>query len=158
MMFRRLAGVTLIEVMIALGVLAIGVLAVFGLQSSTLQTNRNAQTMNQLTRLATTEMELRRQTLVDPTVDLADPTPTCRTPPPPGMQLEECTVELIPCGLSVAFGNTELDCDNPASFATYRIVVQARARGHSVELESFYGGFYVSGFLSGASGDASGTD
>jgi prepilin-type N-terminal cleavage/methylation domain-containing protein len=49
-MVRSDGGLTLLEVLMAIVLLAVGVLAVAGFQSSTLRTNRQAQTINELTR------------------------------------------------------------------------------------------------------------
>jgi len=137
-------GLSLIEVLIAVAVLAIGILATVAFQTSTLNTNRQAQTINQLTRLATTEMEIRRQTLVDEAGTF-----TCLTTVPDGFVQEDCSVEIVPCTITVAQNASGFACDVDGDFATFRLVVEASGRGQSVRLQSLFGGFYVSGSLSG---------
>jgi prepilin-type N-terminal cleavage/methylation domain-containing protein len=141
-MVRSDGGLTLLEVLMAIVLLAVGVLAVAGFQSSTLRTNRQAQTINELTRLATTEMELRRQTLVERSGTFA-----CETRVPRGFAQEACQVEIVPCGVVVAAGASQFQCGSGLPFATFRVTVRAAAFGHGVELQSLYGGFYVSGSL-----------
>jgi len=144
-------GVTLVEVMIALAVLSVGILATVGFQVSTLDTNRRAQTINQLTRLAATEMEVRRQTAVSSAEVNAGPLP-CATQVPAGFAQENCTVEIVGCGVLIAENASEFVCGtgelgNVLPFATYSLTVTAAGRGQSVSLESLYSGFYVSGML-----------
>jgi type IV pilus assembly protein PilV len=139
---RERDGMSLIEVMIAIVVLAVGVLGVAGFQTSTLSTNRQAQTINQLTRLATTEMEVRRQTLVD-----VAGTTTCLTRVPHGFDQADCRVEIVSCGVIVAQHASEFLCGTGLPFATFSVTVSASGRGQTVQLRSLYGGFYVSGSL-----------
>jgi prepilin-type N-terminal cleavage/methylation domain-containing protein len=139
-------GVTILEVILAIAILAIGVLALAGLQTSSLRSNRQAQTINQLTRLASSEMELRRQTVA------ATGTSTCITTVPLGFNQADCTVEVVPCGIIFAENASEFLCDGSATFATYRLTVQAAGRDQTVTLQSLYSGFYVSGTVSGATG------
>ena len=141
-MKKRDDGLTLIEVLIAVVLLDGGVLVVAGFQTSTLSTNRTAQTINQLTRLATTEMELRRQTLVESAGRF-----TCNTLVPTGFVQEECVVEIVPCGVAISSGATQFLCGTGLPFATFRLTVSASARDQTVELQSLYGGYYVSGSL-----------
>ena len=137
------SGLTVLEVVIAIAVLAMGILAAVTFQASTLHTNRDAQVINQLTRLASTEMELRRQTLVENTGTFP-----CITAVPAGLAQEDCTVEIVPCGIIIAENASEFACGAGLNFATYRLTVTAQGQGHSVELRSLFGGFYVSGQLS----------
>lgn len=55
------AGFTLTEVMIAIMIFAIGILAASALQFNTLRVNKQAETIKELTQLATSELELKRQ-------------------------------------------------------------------------------------------------
>jgi len=144
MNYNTRRGLTLIEVLIAVAVLAIGILATVAFQTATLNTNRQAQTINQLTRLATTEMEIRRQTLVEEAG-----TSTCLTAVPNGFAQGDCVVEIVPCTIVVAENASDFACDAGGEFATFRLVVEASGRGQSVRLQSLFGGFYVSGSLSG---------
>lgn len=137
-------GLSLIEVLIAVAVLAVGILATVAFQASTLSTNRQAQTINQLTRLVSTEMEIRRQTLVEEAGTF-----TCVTTVPAGFDQEDCIVEIRPCSIIVAENASTFFCDEDGTFATFRLAVEASGRGQSVRLQSLYGGFYVSGLLSG---------
>ena len=137
-------GLSLIEVVIAIAVLSSGILATVAFQTSTLNTNRQAQTINQLTRLAVTEMELRRQTLVEEAGTF-----TCVTTVPAGFDQDDCSVEILPCTIVVALNGTDFACDSDGNFATFRLVVEASGHGETVQLRSLFGGFYVSGLLSG---------
>jgi prepilin-type N-terminal cleavage/methylation domain-containing protein len=148
---RAHQGLSMVELLIAITIFAVGILALVGFQTSSLATNRQAQTINQLTRLATTEMELRRQTLVAE----AGPALPCVTTVPSGFNQAECTVEIVSCGIVISqptvdrpFGS-EFACGTGLPFATYRVTVTAAGRGESVKLQSLYGGFYVSGSLGG---------
>jgi len=145
---RSRRGVTILEVILAIAILAIGILALAGLQASSLRTNRQAQTINQLTRLASSEMELRRQTTATPG------TTDCLTTVPQGFSQDDCTVEVVPCGVIFSANNSEFLCDGSATFATYRLTVQATGRDQSVVLQSLYSGFYVSGSVTGPTGGA----
>lgn len=54
-------GFTLVEVLIAIVVLTVGVLAAFMLQSSALRANSKARIIQEVTKRAAAELELRRQ-------------------------------------------------------------------------------------------------
>lgn len=135
-------GLTILEVLVAIVILAVGILALAGVQTSALRTNRQAQTINQLTRLAASEMELRRQTVAAPG------TSTCLTTVPDTFVQSDCEVEVVPCGIIFASGASQFVCDGSATFATYRLTVTAEGQGESVVLRSLYSGFYVSGSVS----------
>lgn len=137
------SGLTIVEVAIAIVILAVGILAAVGFQASTLSRNKDAQVINQLTRLAATEMELRRQTLVEG-AGVFD----CETTLPSMLNDGTCTVEVVPCGIIISAGASEFACGAGLDFATYRLKVDATGRGQSVSLTSLFGGFYVSGSLS----------
>lgn len=74
---RRSDGLTLIEVVIAIAVLAIGVLAAFAMQVSALQGTRAATINQEMSNIAQSELELQRafaRTISGPGAGL-----TCRT-------------------------------------------------------------------------------
>lgn len=86
------AGLTLIEVLIAIVVLAVGVLAAASMQTGALSASNRARVAQELTNTARTEMERQRQ-FVRPGVD---PAPDCLSKDivPSGYT---CTVTVAPC-------------------------------------------------------------
>ena len=154
MMRESKNGLTLIEVIIAIAMLAAGVLAALAFQASTLRTNTNATIINQMTRVATSEMELRRQ--IEPTPDI---TP-CFTDLPPGFadpddavdQLRACRVEFEPCTFDIVVEDGEsvyrLRCGPSVPIATYRVTVFVEGpRGDQIQLQSLTPAYYVQGSL-----------
>lgn len=147
-------GLTLIEVIIAIAMLAAGVLVALAFQASTLRTNTNATIINQMIRVATTEMELRRQ--IEPTPDV---TP-CFTDLPPGFadpddeddQVRACSVLFEPCTFDIVAeggpASYRLNCDPPVPLATYRVTVFVEGpRGEQFELQSLTPAYYIQGSL-----------
>ncbi len=89
---RASQGLTLIEVLIAIVVLAVGVLAAASMQTGALSASNRARVSQELTNTARTEMERQRQ-FVRPGVD---PAPDClsKNTVPSGYT---CTVTVAPC-------------------------------------------------------------
>lgn len=142
-------GLSLIEVIVAIAILAIGVLAAALFQTSTLRTNTDASLRVQATRIATTEMELRRQTFYDPADEdeapRADGTIPCRT----AVAGFECSAVVQNCELAVALAGSSLDCASAgAEFTTYQISVRVTdPRGGVVEVASLSPAYRVFGTI-----------
>lgn len=86
-------GFTLIEVIIAIAIVAVGLLALFSLQASTLTSNRNATLLQELNDLARSEIELQRE--FNRVVETAVTGETCTvTTEPSGFG---CQVDVFPC-------------------------------------------------------------
>lgn len=90
-------GLTLIEVMIAVVILAVGVIAAAGMQTSGLQATRVAKAVQELNSAATTELDVWRGSYLSST------TPEKRVCLTVG---DDCHVEVLPCVLSAS----SLDC------------------------------------------------
>ena len=113
-------GLSLIEVLIALAVLAIGVFALASLQASSLQYSSRAEELRIVTQIAEAELEWRRQTRIQPART------DCESIIPAGFQ---CSVEIVPIG---ALGND--------------IAVTVRSRSAEITLSAFTTGQrYISG-------------
>jgi len=101
-------GLTLIEVMIAIVVLAVGVLGAAGLQASALNATRTAEIVKQLDATARSELAVLRGQYLHVNEPVVRP---C------GREPVGCTVEIRPCLLDMA---GDLDC-------THAIVIDAAA-------------------------------
>lgn len=87
-------GLTLIEVLIAIVILAVGVLAAAAMQTTALRASNDAQAIQGVTKTAEAEIEFRRQ--IDLTAT-AGQQPTCKTAVATGYT---CVVSVVPCSLS----------------------------------------------------------
>lgn len=88
---NRSSGLTLLEVVVALGVLVVGALGAAGLQASSLRATRAAQDLQQITALASSQLEVwRAATLTHSTFQAYD----CST------DSLACTVTVRPCAVS----------------------------------------------------------
>lgn len=92
------AGLTLVEVVIALLILVVGVLAVAGLQASGLNATRTAQAMQRLNTTARSEVDVWRSAAMTNEAPLTRSCATTGT---------GCVVEIRPC---VVTGARDLDC------------------------------------------------
>lgn len=81
---RASAGLSLVEVTVALFIFAVGVIAAASLQVSALRASSTARTVQEVTNAARTEMELQRQA----------PKSGCQAAVPEGYS---CTAEVSPC-------------------------------------------------------------
>ena len=114
------SGLSLVEVLIALAVLAIGIVALANLQASSLQFTSRAEELRTVTQIAEAELEWRRQTRIRP--ERTD----CESIIPPGY---DCSVEIVPIG---ALGND--------------ITVTVTSRNADITLSAFTTGQrYISG-------------
>jgi prepilin-type N-terminal cleavage/methylation domain-containing protein len=93
-------GLTLLEVLVAIVVLAVGVLMAAAMQTSALRASSDASAIQGVTKIAEAEIELRRQ--IDLTTTAGKAT-TCKTAVQTGYT---CQVEVRPCQLS----GTALNC------------------------------------------------
>jgi len=114
------AGLSLVEVLIALAILAIGIVALANLQASSLQYTSRAEELRTVTQIAEAELEWRRQTLIRP--DRV----ACESTVPAGF---DCNVDIVPVG---ALGND--------------ITVSVTSRSADIQLSAFTTGQrYISG-------------
>ncbi len=145
---RRAAGLTLVEVLIALVVLAIGVMSAAALQASALRANSKAEGLRDVTRVAQSELAWERYSEVAPYV-AENPTPIagvstyayrCVSILPANMS---CTFEVLPCNIV----SGALTCArNVVSPLAYQIEITATdPRGDTVTLSSVTTGSYVAG-------------
>src|SRR5690554_5965437 len=142
---RSSAGLTLIEVVVALAVLGIGVFAAIQFQMTSLNASSNAEILQQLTRIGQAEIEWRRQTAIN----LG--TQDCQTFRP--ASYPSCTVTMTPC---VMLPSEYTFTCNPSVLSpiAYNVSVTVEGpRDLGFQLESFYTGIYVAG-ASGSQGDA----
>src|SRR5690554_6776688 len=94
----REAGLTLVEVVIAVAILAIGVLAVFALQGNALRGTRGAVLSQQMAKLAQSELQLQRE--FSRYVSAPVRGESCRSGLP--SDAFACTVDVLPCEMSGA--------------------------------------------------------
>lgn len=139
---RSRRGLTLVEVLIAIAVLAIGILALAQFQAASLRNTALADSINQTTRLVRGELEWQRQTAVSPDVTDCE---AALNGLPDGFT--QCVVEILPCALVFTdTGGGFLACDEDAAPSTYRVTVTAVGpRGQQLTLETLYTGLFVSG-------------
>ena len=133
------SGLTLVEVLIAMAILAIGIMALAQFQAASLRNTALADSISQTTRFVRGELEWQRQTAVSP----ADV--TCATLLPDGFA--SCAVTIVPCayGFTTAGGGA-LYCAEDASPSTYRVTVNAVGpRGQELTLQTLWTGLFVSG-------------
>ena len=117
---RRHAGLTLVEVLIAIAVLAIGILAAVGLQTTSLQASSRARIVQEMTKVAESELAIRRS-IVSTTADVA-----CITPVGTGFG---CAVVVTPCALG---GGGAFTCPS-ASPSAHRITVTVTGPRNATE-------------------------
>jgi prepilin-type N-terminal cleavage/methylation domain-containing protein len=117
---KTFSGLTLIEVLIALAVLAIGVIAASSLQASGLRHTVTARTIQEVTNTARTEMELQRQLVRTNNGELTNQ--TCATTAlPTGVT---CTlVRVTPC--RIASGILTCASSGSGTIVADQIVVRA---------------------------------
>lgn len=94
---RNRGGLTLVEIAIALFILAVGILAAFGLQTNALRGTRTAEITQTMTNIAESELQLQREFERHVTHPVSGE--TCRS------QLQAstgftCSVDVYPCSLS----------------------------------------------------------
>jgi type IV pilus modification protein PilV len=116
-------GLTLIEVMIAIMVIAVGVIAAAGLQATALKNTAKAQAINEVTKIA--ENELAYQRSFDPD-DL-----NCQTSIPSGYS---CTTSLTGCAMQAG----ALTCNEAiaAPIAFQVGVTVSDTRGNNISLST----------------------
>lgn len=118
------AGLTLLEVIVALVVLAVGVLLAATMQTSALRASSDASAVQGVTKFAEAEIELRRQ--IDLTAS-AGKAPTCITSVTSGYT---CQVEVRACQLS----GSSLSCSGTGSDADQVKVTVSGPRSKTVAL------------------------
>ncbi len=134
---RAQHGFTMVEVLIALVVLAIGVIAAVQLQASSLMFSSQAEATKQVTRVVEAELQWRRQT------ELTLGQTQCQSFVPPGFT--RCEVEILPCAMPA--GSNVFTCSNRViSPIAYQITVWVTGpRQQSFELRSIHTGIFVAG-------------
>lgn len=140
---RRTAGLTLVEVIVALAVLGVGIAAMAALQSGALSNTVVAREITQATRLAQNEVAWQRETAIE--IGSTE----CKTnrDPVTGVQqlpagFTSCAVVIEPCVLE----SNAIVCDAAITPAAYRVTVTLEGNGaRSFEHSVFYTGVYVSG-------------
>jgi len=139
MMTPRNAGLTLVEVLVALMVLAIGVAAAAQLQAASLRYSSQAEQLKIATQVAEAEVEWRRQTEVMTGTGL-----DCATIVPDGFS---CEVDVVPC--NAVAGTSALTCSlGLVSPIAYKVAVKAAGpRTEPFVLSTVTTGMYVTGLL-----------
>jgi prepilin-type N-terminal cleavage/methylation domain-containing protein len=138
-MKRTSDGVTLVEVLVAVVVLAVGIAMLLFLQGNSLQTTNRAQAINETTRLVRGELEWQRQTALAPG-DIE-----CSYLIPEGFN--SCTVEIMPCSLVFEDdGTSSLVCAPEVSPSSYQITVSAQGpQGTELTLSTLWSGIFIAG-------------
>jgi prepilin-type N-terminal cleavage/methylation domain-containing protein len=153
---RDAAGMTLIEVVIAIAVLVIGVLSAAQLQAVALRNTGLAQAINEVTRAARSELELQRHTATimsdlaagEAAVPVDAAVFDCTTRRTAGISTCEVTVE--PCTIA-QLGSATLVCGaGVRSPPAYRITVEvAGRRGVAIAVSTVATGIYIAGAAGG---------
>lgn len=133
------AGITLVEVLIAIVVLAVGIATLVQLQANSLRHTTLAQALNETTRLVRGELEWQRQTALAPG-DIE-----CSYLIPDGFS--SCTVEITPCSLVFGeSGPSSLVCGEEVSPSSYMITVSAEGpMGTELTLSTLWSGIFIAG-------------
>jgi len=119
--FAGTAGLTLVEVVLAVGILAFVLLTVAALQGSSLQVTAETAATRASVRLAENEIELQR----------LSPSSTCTTTMPEGFS---CTVDVLPCTQAAgAIACTAATDPSSATSSAVRVTI-VDARGNDVTL------------------------
>lgn len=136
-------GMTLVEVLVAIVILAVGILALAQFQAASLRNTALAAAINQTTRLVRGELEWQRQTAVSP--DVVDCESVIESGLPDGFT--SCEVQIVPCALVFGEGGGgSLVCDEDAAPSTFRVTVTAVGpRGQELTLSTLFTGLFVSG-------------
>lgn len=121
-------GLTLIEVLVAIVILAVGVLAAAAMQTTALRASSDARAIQDVTEFAEREIELRRQFDLSSTTGKST-TCTSVAPVPTGYT---CAVEVRACQLS---GST-LSCTGTGTEADQITVTVTGPRGKTVTLRT----------------------
>lgn len=134
---RGSSGLTLIEVVIAILILAVGVLALAALQTSSLAATGTARDLQELNADARSEMDVWRARLSDPgalyptIVDGA-----CATRAECQVQISPCVLVNGPQGSAASLDCTLSTVPDPAAHAVKVVVRNARDESRAVTLNS----------------------
>ena len=149
-------GLTLIEVVVAVAIMAIGVLGAAQLQATALRNTAYAQALNEVTRMARAEVELQRHTA---TVisdleegEVAEPVPTvtfdCVSERSPG--IKSCVVEVEPCTIALLPAATLICGSGVLSPPAYRVIVDVEGRRDvTLTVSTLATGNYIAGAAGG---------
>lgn len=135
----RAAGLTLLEVLIAIMVLAIGIFALAQLQAVSLRNTATAEAINRTTRLVRGELEWQRQTALEPDeIECSALVPE---------DFGDCRVLVEPCDLIfLATGGAAFECGEDVPPSSYRVSVSASGpRGQELELRTIWTGTFIAG-------------
>jgi len=137
--WNRDQGLTLIEVLIAIAILAVGIMAMAQFQAASLRNTAAAESINRTTRLVRGELEWQRQTALEPaTLECSSLVPA---------DFESCEVLVEPCSLAFAEdGSSTFECGDGISPSSYRVTVTANGpRGQHLTLDTLWTGIFISG-------------
>lgn len=142
------SGLTLIELIIAIAIIAIGITAAIALQTSSLRYSSQAEIINHVTRAAEGEIEWRRQISIGTT---SVGTKKCQSIMPD--TIVACEVVILPCVLPA--GTNEFTCiDTVISPIAYELVVNVTGtRNQQVSVRSVNTGLQ---YISGTGGEVGG--
>ena len=143
---KNARGLSLVEVLVAIAVLAIGVIGAVQLQASSLTASSRGESIQDATTIARAELEHRLQIILTP-----NPSEDCLAEIPDSFQ---CTAAVLPC--TFASGAVSCSAGIDAGILGYEISVEATGpRGDTARLTSFVGSL-VSAGGSTSDGDSSG--
>jgi type IV pilus modification protein PilV len=113
-------GLTLTEVLVSIMLLAIGVIAAAGLQGTALRASNKASRIQEVTKIAETELDYRRQTDYKPLTNQ-----TCAT------NTDGCTVTTTPCDVIVTATSATFDCSaTRADIKAFQVTVSVDGPGN----------------------------
>jgi type II secretory pathway pseudopilin PulG len=120
----------LVEVLIAIVILAVGIFAMAQFQAASLRNTAAAEAINRTTRLVRGELEWQRQTALEPA------SVACSSLIPD--DFAGCTVVVEPCSLAFAVdGSATYECGAGFSPSSYRVTVSATGpRGQDLTLDT----------------------
>lgn len=125
---RSEKGLTLVEVLVALVVLAVGISAVVGLQATGLRSSRTAQELQAINAAARSELDVwKASTIIDP----APVTRTCT------MHESGCSVTILPC--KVVGGDLACSQATIEEFAAHLVSVTVRQGERNLTLRTVVG-------------------
>ncbi len=112
-------GLTLIEILVSIMLLAIGVIAAAGLQGTALRASNKASRIQTVTKIAETEIDYRRQT----DYKALDNAP-CAT------NADGCTITTTPCDVIITTSSATFDCSATiADIKAFKVTVAVDGPG-----------------------------
>lgn len=127
------AGLTLVEVLVALVVLAVGVFAMVGLQGTSLTANRTARLVQELNAAARSELDVWKAS-APPGADIQ--TRSCTLHAHGSINVDECTVRFKYCQADGVGRSLSCTAHKPARTDAYLVEVDVSKNGRNLTVSN----------------------